>query len=150
MGPQGSLDNDNVAQAILQYWNNLSPNQLLLHNWLHDSIPSQPILYKPHPEWVAAVQRCKKLLYHHNAKIVERYNRYTHNLSPLRADDRVTMQNPLNHWWNTKGKIITVLPDHQYWIRVDGSVRITLKNRRFLRKCEFKAAHWYQVQHLHQ
>ena len=55
-GPQGSLDNDNVAWAIFQYWNipiqsiGLSPAQLLLYCQLHDSIPSQPILYKPHPE----------------------------------------------------------------------------------------------------
>ena len=55
-GPQGSLDNDNVARAILQYQNTpiqsigLSPAQLLLHRRLRDSIPSLPILYKPHPE----------------------------------------------------------------------------------------------------
>ena len=44
--PQGSLDNNSVAQAMLQYQNipiqriGLSPAQLLLHHWLCDSIPS--------------------------------------------------------------------------------------------------------------
>ena len=72
-GPQVSLDNVNIARAILQYQNNpiqsisLSPVQLLLHYRLHDSIPSQPILYKPHPEWVAAAQCSKEILHHHNA-----------------------------------------------------------------------------------
>ena len=86
-GPQGSLDNDNVSQAILQYRNTpiqsigLSLVQLLLHCQLHDSIPSQPFLYEPHHEWVAAAQYHKDLLHYHNAKIVKRYNRYTHNLS---------------------------------------------------------------------
>ena len=76
-GLQGSLDNDNVAQAIFQCQNTpiqsigLSPAQLLLHCQLHDSIPSQPILYKPHPEWIAAAQHRKKILHHHNAKIVK-------------------------------------------------------------------------------
>ena len=133
---QGSLDNDKATRAILQYRNTpiqgigLSPAQLLLHGWLRDSIPSQPFLYKPHPEWIAAAQ--------HNAKLVERYNRHTHNLCPLQAGDTVTIQNPLNRWWNTTGKIISALPERQYKIRVDGSGRITLRNRRFLKKCKLK------------
>ena len=69
--PQGSLDNDNVARAILQYRNTpiqgigLSLMELLLYRRLHDSIPSQPILYKPHPEWIAAAQHCDELFLHH-------------------------------------------------------------------------------------
>ena len=148
-GPQGSLDNDNVAWAILQYQNtpiqsiDLSPAQLLLHRRLRDSIPPQPILYKPHPEWVSAAQRREEMLHHRNAKIVERYNKYTqytHNLPPLQDGDTVAIQSPINHRWNTTGKIISSLPDRQYRIRVNGSGRITLRNRRFLRKCELKPA----------
>ena len=141
---QGSLDNDKAARAILQYRNTpiqgigLSPAQLLLHRRLLDSIPSQPFLYKPHPEWIAAAQRREEILHKRNAKLVERYNRHTHNLCPLQAGDTVTIQNPLNRRWNTTGKIISALPEHQYKIRVDGSGRITLRNRRFLKKCKLK------------
>ena len=94
-GTKNFLDNDNVAWAILQYRNTpiqgigLSLAQLLLHRWLRDSIPSQSRLYKPH---------------YRNAKIVERYNRYTHNLCQFRAGDTIVIQNPLNHRWNTVGK----------------------------------------------
>ena len=100
-GPQGSLNNDNVAQAILQNRNtsiksiSLSLAWLLLHRRLWDSIPSQPILYKSHPEWVAAAQRCEEILHYRNAKIVEKYNKYTHNHPPLQAGDTVAIQNPL-------------------------------------------------------
>ena len=145
-GPQGSLDNDNVTRAILQYWNTpiqsigQSPVQRLLHHWLHDSIPSQPILYKPHLKWVEVAQICEEILHHHNAKIVERYNKYTHNLLPLQADHTKAIQSPLNHRWNTMGKIITALPDQQYQIRVVGSGRIPLRNHCLLRKCELKLA----------
>ena len=38
------------------------------------------------------------------------------------------------------GKINTVLPDHQYQIRVDGSGRITFRSYHFLKKCKIKAA----------
>ena len=145
-GPRGSLDKSNVARVILQYRNipiqviGLSPSQLLLHCWLHDSIPSQPTLYKPHPEWVAAAQHRDKLLHHRNSKIVERYNRHTHNLSSLQTDNTVAIQSPLNHQWNMTGKVITALPNHLYWIRVDGLERITLRNCHFLRKCKYKTA----------
>ena len=141
---QGSLDNDKAARAILQYRNTpiqgigLSPAQLLLHRRLRDSIPSQSFLYKPYPEWIAAAQRRELILQKRNAKLVERYNRHTHNLCPLQAGDNVTIQNPLNRRWNTTGKIISALPERQYKIRVDGSGRITLRNRRFLKKCNLK------------
>ena len=93
---QGSLDNDNAARAILQYRNTpiqgigLSPAQQLLR----DSIPSQPFLYKPHPEWIAAAKRHEEILRKRNAKMVETYNRYTHNLCPLQAGDTVDHSKP--------------------------------------------------------
>ena len=118
----------------------LSLANLLLPCQLRDSIPSQPILYKPNPEWVAVAQHCKEILYHRNTKIVEKYDKYTHNLPPLQAGDSVAIQSPLNHRWNTMGKIITALPDCQYQIRVDGSGRITLRNCYFFRKCKLKPA----------
>ena len=72
--------------------------------------------------------------------MVETYNRHTHNLCPLQTGDTVTIQSPLNRRWNTTGKIISVLPERQYKIRVDGSGRITLRNRHFLRKYNITAA----------
>ena len=66
--------------------------------------------------------------------------KYTHNLSPLQAGDIIAIQSLLIHRWNITGKTITVLPDRQYRIRVDGSRRIRLRNCRFLRKWEIKAA----------
>ena len=97
-----------------------------------------PFLYKPHPEWVAAAQCCEEILHHRNAKIAERYNKYTHNFPPLLAGYTITIQSPLTHRWNVMGKIITVLPDRQYRIRVDGLGRITLRHHCSLRKCELK------------
>ena len=81
-----------------------------------------------------------EILHHCNAKIVERYNKYTHNLPSLQVGDTIAIQSPLNQRWNTMVKIITPLPDCQYQIRVDRAGRITLRNRRFLRKCELKPA----------
>ena len=38
-----------------------------------------------------------------------------------------------NGLWNKTGRIVEVLPHRQYRIRVDGSGRTTLRNRRFLK-----------------
>ena len=122
-GPQGSLDNDNVAWAILQYWNTpiqgigLSLAQLLLHR-----LPYKSILYKPHPQmgsngttpWI--------------------------NPPPLQCQNsrNVAIQSLLNCQWNTTGKIITILTDRQYQIRINASGRITHRNHHFLRKCKIE------------
>ena len=81
-----------------------------------------------------------EILHHRNAKIVERYNKYTYKLPSLQAGDTVAIQIPLNHRWNTTWKIITALPDRRYRIRFDGSGSITLRNLCFLRKYKLKFA----------
>ena len=100
--PQGSLDNDNVARATLMYRNTpiqdigLLQAQFLLHYRICDSIPSQPILYKQHTTWVAAAQRREEILHPRNAKMLERYNRYTHKIRPLPAGYTVDIQSSLS------------------------------------------------------
>ena len=42
--------------------------------------------------------------------------------------------------WDRQGKIIATKPNDQYLIRVDGSGRLTLRNRRFLRKYSLRSA----------
>ena len=37
---------------------------------------------------------------------------------------------------DTTGQVIETLPNHQYWVRVDGSGRITMWNHWFLQKLE--------------
>ena len=139
-GPQGSLDNDRAARAVLQYRNTpiqnigLSPAQLLLHRRLRDFVPSHPTLYKPHSEWITAARNREKSLSQRNARLIEKYNRTAHTLRPLLKGQIVSIQSTNNNRWNTTGQIIETLPHNQYRIRVDGSGRITLRNRRFLRK----------------
>ena len=129
-----------AAQAILQYRNTpiqgigLSPAQLLLHRSFRDYIPSHPYLYKPHPEWIAAAQKREKTLSKRNADLIKRYNRTAHALSLLRKRDTVSIQTPNSHRWDIAGRIVETLPNRQYRIRVAGTGRITLRNRRFLRK----------------
>ena len=60
-------------------------------------------------------------------------------LPTLKTGDRCSVQNQHgNHpkkWCNT-GTVVEVLPNRQYRVMVDGSRRITLRNRKFLRKLD--------------
>ena len=138
--PQGSLDTDKAARAVLQYRNTpiqgigLSPAQLLLHRHLRAFIPARPSLYKPHPEWVKAASQREIFLSKRNAQLITRYNQIAHPLFPLQLGDRVALQNSRSKRWDRTGRIVEALADRQYRVRVDGSGRITLRNRRFLKR----------------
>ena len=78
--PDGSLDNDKAARAILQYRNtplndiHLSPAQILLHRQLRDHLPIHPEHYHLRPEWLASAQQRELLLAQRNHVIMQRYN----------------------------------------------------------------------------
>ena len=141
-GAQGSLDNDSLVRAILEYRNTpiqnigLSPAQLLLHRRLRNFISSQPTLYNPHTDWIVAAKNREIILSRRNARLIEQYNKTTRTLCPLQKGQIVTIQRPTIHRWDTTGQVVETLPNHQYRVRVDGSGRITLRNHRFLRKLE--------------
>lgn len=135
----GSLDNDKVAMAVLQYRNTpiadigASPAQLLMHRQLRDSIPSHPSLYKPHRKWIEAAAKREIRISRRNAKLAETYNASAHTLPPLEITSIVAVQDRQKRWVRT-GRIVERLDHRQYRVRMDGSGRITLRNRRFLRK----------------
>ena len=58
-------------------------------------------------------------------------------LEPLKVGDVVSIQNQTgNHArkWDKSSEILEVLPHNQYRVKIDGSCRISLRNRQFLRK----------------
>ena len=139
----GSLDNDNAARAILQYRNTpipevgLSPAQMLLHRQLRDSIPTHPKHYRLHKEWILSADEREKAFASRNERTETRYDSVTHPLSQLAVQTIVRIQS--GGKWNKTGRIVEVLPNRQYRIKVDGSGRVTLRNRRFLKAVELNA-----------
>ena len=66
----------------------------------------------------------------------ERHNEHTKNLKPLRIGDRVFVQNqegPHPRKWDRSGLVVDVLPHCKYRVKIDGSGRVTSRNRQFLR-----------------
>ena len=70
----------------------------------------------------------------------ERYNSHTSQLEPLAVGDIVAIQNQRGNapkrWQNTGTIVSTNIPARQYEVKIDGSRRVTRRNRRFLRKID--------------
>ena len=141
----GNINNDEVSRALLQYRNtplqeiNLSPAQILYGRMLKDHTPTIPELCRIRPESRLQAEEREFALRKRNSKMIERYNRGTRTLPELDISDHVAVQNQRGHYskrWDKTGKIVEKLPFRQYEIRMDGSGRITLRNRRFLKEIQ--------------
>ena len=63
----------------------------------------------------------------------------TRPLAPLKVGDSVFIQNQEGNYprrWDKRGQVVEVKGYDQYIVRVDGSRRLTRRNRKFLRKFE--------------
>ena len=65
------------------------------------------------------------------------YNKHSRPLRELLVGDFVHTQNQDGYYprqWTKTGRVVETCGNRQYRVRVDGSNRVTLRNRRFLRK----------------
>ena len=136
----GSLNNDKVLKALLQYRNtplpdiNLSPAQILFHRQLKDSLPVHRNQYHLHKDWVIAADEREKIYAKKNKVIEMKYNEHTRPLPELPAETLVLIQGK-DKKWVKQGRIVEILDNRQYRIKTLGSGRLTLQNRRFIRPC---------------
>ena len=139
----GSLDTNALQRAILQYRNTpdpntkLSPAQCIFGRLIKDFIPILPGCYKPHPTWNDTLAAREEALRNRHMKAAERWSEHTRRLPPLAVGNHVCIQNqtgPHSTKWDKTGIIIEVRQFDQYVVRVDRSDRVTICNRKYLRK----------------
>ena len=146
--PSGTLDTEKFLTAMLQLRNTpdpeckLSPAQVLFGRPLRDSMSFVNRLEKySNPNvrqiWRDAWEEKEAALrtrYHRTAESLASHAR---PLQPLLAGDRCYVQNQAGNYpkrWDRSGTVVEVLDHDSYVVKVDGSGRLTRRNRRFLRK----------------
>ena len=141
LGPLGNLNNDRFAMAIMQYRNTpvqstgISPAIVLFGRHLRNFIPLSPGNYAPSPHWL------RKLIEKENkqarAHLRERakWSEHARQQEPLEVGHLVSVQNLVGNYplkWEKTGTMVEVRQYDQYGVKLDGSNRITYRNRRNL------------------
>ena len=115
----------------------LSPAQVVFGRNIRDFIPVLPYKYEPRQEW-SLLQEDRERAF--TKKLYDDRTRLavgTRQMPPLATGDRVLVQNqtgraPNN--WDKSGVIVECKPHNQVNFMMDGSRKVSLRNRQFVRK----------------
>ena len=144
VGMSGKLDQAKMSRALLQLRNTpdrdtgLSPAVALLGRQLRDFLPSQKHALMG-DMWTNVLGAREEALAKRALMTHDRWTEKTKPLLPLRVGDHVLIQNQTgNHpkRWDKRGVIASCEGFDQYVVIVDGSRRLTRRNRKFLRRFE--------------
>ncbi len=133
----GELDTDAAARAIMTHRNTpaqdtgIPPSVMLFGRPLRDHLPRKRTLRS---EWESIADSRETAL----ARRLSTTSPHSGTeLKTLDIGDAVQVQNQVGshpNKWNNTGVVSSVLPNRQYNVVMDGSRRVTLRNRRYLRK----------------
>ena len=143
VGSSGDLNVDAFKRALLQYRNSpdpatkQSPASCIFGHPIRDLIPIIRNKYRPHQTWRDNLDLRESALRHRHSLAQDRWSEHTKALTPLMIGDRVRLQNQTGNYpkkWDRTGVVVEVKQFHQYLVRIDGSGRLSLRNRQFLRR----------------
>lgn len=150
IGPSGSLDNDSLLRAMLQLRNTpdpdceLSPAQIIFGKPLRDAFAFVNRLEKysnPHirPTWRNTWREKESALRSRFCRSASALNTNARPLAVVRAGTRVYLQNGSGNFpnrWDRSGVVVEKHDHDSYLVKVDGSGRLTRRNRKHLRNFE--------------
>lgn len=137
-GAGGTLDADKTAVALLQYLNtplrgvNKSPAQLAMGRQLRDGVPVHHQHYRVDICWRQALRAREREAARQQEEWVDRQGT-PRTLPPLALGTQVWVQEPSTRKWDRRGVVTEVRPHRQYTVKLEGSGRLTVRNRRHLR-----------------
>ena len=138
----GSLDTDAFGRAILIHRNNpdpttgLSPAQIIFGRQLRDHLPLTQGKFVPRQEWRQTAELREQSLASRHVLKAEQLARGSKALPPLHSGQHVAIQDQTGNTprrWSKTGMILEALPHSSYLVKVNGSNRVTKRNRQFLR-----------------
>ena len=133
----GTLESDKLALAMLQYLNtplreiNKSPSQLATGRQLRDGVPTARRHLLVDRYWRRTIR--KRELQIAKSQKATLAKETTRKLPPIKIGTHVRIQNQATNKWDRTGVIMENRPHRQYTVRLDGSGRISLRNRRHLK-----------------
>ena len=137
-GPGGSLNTDNVSMALLQYHNtplrdiNKSPAQLATGRQLRDGVPADRRHYRVNIHWQRSLRDREIKMAEANNELMT--NGEAHRtLPPISTGTRVYVQNQATLKWDRSGTVSEALENRQYTVILDGSGRLSRRNRKHLK-----------------
>ena len=149
IGADGKLDTDKFLRALLIKRNTpdptckLSPAQIVFGRNLRDALPridkKKNVFHNPvlRQEWRDAWRQKEEALRSRYHGCQQRLAEHSRDLPPLTPGDRVSIQNQSGQRptkWERTGTVVETRDHNKYIVNVDGSGRLTMRNRRFLRK----------------
>jgi len=147
IAPNGSVDTESFTRAILQFRNTpdpstgTSPAEVLFGRTLRDVLPIRPPMQmhdqdSVKPSWKHLWRSREDALRLRATKQMDSLTEKSRLAEPLRVGDLCRIQNQAGRYprrWDKLGTVVEVANNDQYIVRVHGSNRVTLRNRRFLR-----------------
>ena len=138
----GNLKTDQFLRALMIHRNTpdrdtgLSPAKVIFGRATRNFFPIKPGNFQPRPEWRISMQQRELALAQRHVRKGGDLAEHTKKLAPLEIGQVVLIQNQSGknpRRWERSGQVVEVLTFDQYRIKVDGSGRISLRNRRFLK-----------------
>ena len=141
LGPSGTINSDKFARALMIHRNTpdslsgVSPAEIVYGHLIRDPLPGR--CYAPKKDWADLATKRENAFMKRHFLNTEKLVAAPRTLKPLQKGDHVYVQDqtgatPLK--WSKSGVILETLPFNSFIIKIDGSGKITKRNRQFLRK----------------
>ena len=142
IGEDGKVT-DKFVRAILQYRNTplpdtrLSPAQIVFGRQMRDLLPTLNYKYEPSQEWGLVREHRERAMARRLDRDGARLEQYTKKQKVIPIGDSVAVQNQTGRFPKKWDKTGTVVENQEYdkvLVKLDGSGRLTTRNRRFVKK----------------